>query len=44
VYGFTALGGLDELISRFRKYVWHYNRKKLPKPIFFNFKTYAIIL
>jgi len=44
VYGFSALGGLDELVSRFRKYVWHYNRKRLPRPIAFNFKTYAEIL
>jgi len=44
VYGFSALGGLNELISRFRKYVLHYNRKRLPRPISFNFKTYGKIL
>jgi transposase len=41
VYGFTALGGLNELVSRFRKQVWHYNEKTLPNPIKFNFKAYA---
>jgi transposase len=44
VYGFSALGGLDELVSRFRKQVWHYNKKWLPNPISFNLKAYAEIL
>ena len=44
VYGFSALGGLNELVSRFRKYVWHYNEKRLPNSISFNFKAYAEIL
>ncbi|MBF0278118.1 MAG: IS630 family transposase [SAR324 cluster bacterium] len=44
VYGFSALGGLDELISRFRKHVWHYNENWLPNSITFNFKTYSDIL
>ena len=44
VYGFTALGGLSELVSRFRKHVWHYNEKRLCNSISFNFKTYAEIL
>jgi transposase len=44
VYGFSALGGLSELVSRFRKHVWHYNRKRLPNPISFNLEAYAEIL
>jgi len=44
VYGFSALGGLQELVSRFRKHVWHYNEKRLPNSISFNFKAYADIL
>jgi len=44
VYGFSALGGLSELVSRFRKYVWHYNKKRLPNSISFNLKAYADIL
>ena len=44
VYGFSALGGLSELVPRFRKYVWHYNEKWLPNPISFNLKTYADLL
>ena len=44
VYGFSALGGLDELVSRFRKYVYSYNENKLPNSISFNFKAYTDIL
>lgn len=44
VYGFSALGGIQELISRFRKLVWHYNNNRLPNPINFNLKPYADIL
>ena len=44
MYGFSALGGLSELVSRFRKHVWHYNEKRLPNSISFNFKAYADIL
>jgi len=44
VYGFSALGGLGELVSRFRKQVWHYNEKRLPNPIVFRLKTYATLL
>jgi len=28
VYGFLALGGIEELISRFRKLVWYYKQWK----------------
>jgi len=44
VYGFSALGGITELVSRFRKLVWHYNRGKLNRPIKFNFKAYEKLL
>ncbi len=44
VYGFSALGGIQELISRFRKLVWHYNNHRLPNPINFKLKPYATIL
>jgi len=44
VYGFSALGGINELIKRFRKYVWHFNNKQLFNPIKFNFKTYKELL
>jgi transposase len=40
VYGFSALGGLSELVSRFRKYVWNYNEKSLINPLKFNLETY----
>ena len=29
--GFSAFGGINQLISRFKKYVWHYNNKTLCK-------------
>jgi transposase len=44
VYGFSALGGLDELASRFRKYVWSYNEKRLVNPIQFKLEAYEHIL
>jgi len=44
VYGFTALGGIEELISRFRKFVWNYNEKRLVNPIRFEIETYTDIL
>jgi len=44
VYGFSAFGGISELISRFRKLVWHYNRGKLNNPIKFNLNSYKLIL
>ena len=40
VYGFSAIGGINELVSRFRKLVWHYNRGELYRPIKFNFHAY----
>jgi transposase len=44
VYGFSAFGGLQELIRRFRIQTWHYNHKTLTNPIKFNLNTYNIIL
>ena len=44
VYGFSAFGGIEELIGRFRKYVWHYNRGNLIQPIKFNLKASEGIL
>jgi transposase len=44
VYGFSALGGITELVSRFRKLVWHYNKGTLHHPIRFNFKAYEKLL
>jgi len=44
VYGFSALGGIEELISRFRKLVWHYNNGNLNNPIRFNFHAYKELL
>lgn len=44
IYGFSAIGGLKEIISRFRKWTWHYNREKLPNPIKFNLQLYTDLL
>ncbi|WP_408608819.1 transposase [Desulfogranum japonicum] len=44
VYGFSALGGLSELITRFRKLVWHYNQGMIENPIQFSFKAYNLLL
>lgn len=44
VYGFSALGGIQYLISRFRKIVWHYNHDRVPNCIQFNLNAYANIL
>jgi len=44
IYGFTSVGGKSELLSRFRKYIWHYNEGSLVKPINFKLETYADIL
>lgn len=44
VYGFSAFGGISELISRFRKLVRHYNRGELNIPIKFNLRVYEKIL
>jgi len=44
IYGFSTIGGIAEVISRFRKLVWHYNHNRIPNRINFNLKAYADIL
>jgi len=44
VYGFSALGGIQELISRFRKIAWHYNHRTIHNPIKFNLQAYEKLL
>jgi hypothetical protein len=44
VYGFSAFGGIKELVERFRIYVWHYNNDRLINPIRFALEAYAHIL
>ena len=44
VYGFSPTGGIDGMISGFRKLVWHYNRQKLYHPIRFHLKMYQKLL
>lgn len=44
VYGFSAVGGIDEVVSRFRKLVWHFNNGRLVNPIRFNLDAYVKIL
>jgi transposase len=43
-HGFSPVGGIEEIVSRFRRLVWHYNRNRLPVRICFNLNTYADIL
>lgn len=44
VYGFSAVGGIEELVSRFRKIVWHYNNNRIPNRIRFNLEAYSDFL
>jgi transposase len=44
IYGFSAVGGIEELVSRFRKIVWHYNNNRIPNGIKFNLKAYSHFL
>jgi transposase len=44
VYGFSAVGGIDEVVSRFRRIVWHYNNDRIPKRLQLNRHPYADIL
>ena len=44
VYGFSAFGGIKELIKRFREVVWHYNNGSVVNPIRFNFEAYVDML
>jgi len=40
IYGFSAIGGISELVERFRKTVWHYNNRSLVNPIEFKLEAY----
>ena len=44
IYGFSAVGGIEEVVSRFRKIVWHYNNNRIPNGIQFNLKAYSSFL
>jgi transposase len=44
VYGFSAFGGLQELIRRFRLQAWHYNNQSIVNPIKFKLEAYKQIL
>ena len=44
VYGSSSVGGLDELVKRFRKIVWNFNEKKLVKPINLKLEAYELLL
>jgi transposase len=44
VYGFVPLAGIQGLIKRFRKCVWHYNNEFMINPINFNFEVYSDLL
>jgi transposase len=44
VYGFSAVGDIDELLKRFRKLVWHFNERSLVKPINLKLEAFKAIL
>ena len=44
VYGFSAVGDMDELLKRFRKLVWHFNERTLVKPINLKLEAFQDIL
>ena len=44
IYGFAAVGGVIELIERFRKLIWHFNEGVLPNPIEMKLETYQALL
>jgi transposase len=44
VYGFSGIAGIEEILRRFRKIIWHYNRKRLQNTIDLKLKAYSIIL
>ncbi len=44
IYGFSPIGGIEELEKRFRLLMWHYNNDRLPDAINFNFQAYANLL
>ena len=44
VYGCKSFKTMDEIISKIRKLIWHYNEGRLIATIQFNFSAYAQIL
>jgi transposase len=44
VYGLLAVGGIYELVVRFRKLIWHFNVGNLTKPIQLNLYAYCQLL
>jgi len=44
VYGFSAVGGMEEVVSRFRKLVWHYKEGNHVKSIHLKLEAYQSIL
>ncbi len=44
VCGFAPLGGIQELVKCFCKYVWHYINEFMINPINFNFEAYKDLL
>ncbi|MCX5810519.1 MAG: transposase, partial [Proteobacteria bacterium] len=44
VYGFKAFGGIQYLIKKFRTFIWHFNRRKLTKPINLKLEVYHLLL
>jgi transposase len=44
IYGFFAIGGIAELIKRFRKLIWYFNERRLINPIKLNLKAYKDML
>lgn len=44
VYGCKAFKTMDEVLSKIRKLIWHYNESRLITTIQFNFSAYALIL
>ena len=44
VYSFSAVGGMEEVVTRFRKLVWNFNEGTLVKPINLKLEAYQNIL
>lgn len=44
VYGCSAFQSVNEVVSKIRKFIWHYHKKDIVDPINFNFKPYVEIL
>ena len=44
IYGFHSFGRIEELLKRFRKYIWHYNDGRLERPINLNLDIYLKVI